>query len=78
MPGPTGATGPAGPEGPAFDGTHVLEGDSQAPPAELELGQLLYDGTLDAIDPAFFWWGTQAEYDAIPNKSDNILYVIVT
>lgn len=35
---------PVGGSGGGFDGEHVLTGDPAAPPAELEVGQLLWDG----------------------------------
>ena len=77
--GPRGETGPQGPEGPAGEaGDHVIEGDHQAPPPELQLQQLIYDASAEVIDQLFFWHGTRTEYDNIPVKSPSVLYVITS
>ena len=61
---PQGATGPAGPQGPAGtvpDKTSQLTNDSNF---------------ISSTVVTAFWSGTQAQYDAIANKSATTLYLI--
>ena len=62
----------------ADDPPHVLEGTEAEPPAGLEFSQLFYDADNEVINPELFWYGTQAQYDALPSKSPLTLYVIVS